>query len=180
MQPVAPGAEHGSASQQAGADRSVLVKRVLAGAALTGLTELALGRRIYFAWEALRRVVKWLNESGATKQSATEQQPTARPSPDFPTPQEAMEEVVQEVLDRSQRAARRHKPTIERAGKRARERLKEPGIGAALIGGATLGVVASVGFLPAALGAGTAYLVHRELSSSNQATPTRPGAAHPT
>ena len=180
MQPVDPGAERGNASEQAAADSSVLVKRALAGAALTGLTELALGRRLYFAWEALRRAVKWLNESKVPRDSATEQQPTAPRSPGLPSAQEVIEEVVEEVMDRGQRAARRHKPMIERAGKRARERLKEPGIGAALIGGAALGVVASVGFLPAAFGAGTAYLVHRKLSSSNLATPVRSGAAHTT
>jgi hypothetical protein len=147
----------------------VLVKRLLAGAALTGLTELAAGRRLYFAWEGLRRALSWVEGSGAKKPSAPQQQPPAS----IPSPEEAVEEVVQEVLDWSQRTAKRHKPTFERASKRMRDQLKEPRIGAAVIGGTVLGVVASVGILPAALGAGTAYFVHRRVRSRNRSARRR-------
>lgn len=163
----------GNVARQTRSDR-VLLKRILAGVALTGVTELALGRRLYFAWEGLRRAMKWLEEPGT--QAATEQQRTARPSrppPDLPTAQEAIEEVVQEVIDWGQRTVERHKPTLGRARQRMRERLEQPSIGAAAIAGATLGAVASVGLLPAAVGAGTAYLVHRKLRSMSSSTSSR-------
>lgn len=153
--------------RRAGSGTSVLVRRIVAGAALTGLTELALGRRLYFAWEALRRAAKWMEETGPPKQPATEQKPQQPTAPSIPSPQEAMEEVVQEVIDWSQRTVERSKPTFQRARKRIREQLKEPHIGAAMIGGAALGAVASVGVIPAVAGAGTAYLLHRKLSSKH-------------
>ena len=167
MQRSEADAERGNTTRRAASDTSVLVKRLLAGVALTGLTELSLGRRLYFAWEGLRRAVKWVEKSGAQKPAESQQQPAARPPPSIPTPQEAVEEVVQEVLDWSQRTVERHKPAFERARQRMREQLKEPRIGAALIGGTVLGAVASMGILPVAAGAGTAYLVHRKLSSKN-------------
>lgn len=164
---ASPVAERGIASRRARSRTQVMARRLLAGVALTGLTELALGRRLYFAWEALQRAVRWLHESETPQQSGNPQQPMARPPPAIPTPQEAMEEVVQGVLDWTQRTVERHKPAIVRASKRVRQRLKEPRIGGAAIGGATLGAVASVGLLPAAVGAGTAYLVHRKLRSKH-------------
>src|SRR5690606_38551266 len=117
---------------------------LLAGAALAGLTELSLGRRLYFAWEGLRRAAKWMEKSRAQKPAATEQQSAVRPPPSIPSPQEAVEDVVQEVLSWSQRTVERHKPTLERARNRMRDKLKEPRIGAAVIGGTVLRAVASV------------------------------------
>lgn len=165
VQPSGTGAERGTAPGRARSRTSVMLKRFVAGAALTGLTELSLGRRLYFAWEGLRRAVKWVEKPEAQKPGTNEQQAAARPPPSIPSPQEAVEAVVQEVMDWGQRTVERHKPMVKRAGNNVREQLKEPSIGAAVIGGTVLGAVASVGILPAAVGAGTAYLVYRKMSS---------------
>lgn len=150
----------------------MLVKRALAGDCRAGLTELALGRRLYYAWEVLRHGAKWLGKPEPGAQPVGEPQPGARPSPEFPTPQQAMEDVIQDALEVGKRAFERHRPMIDRARARTLERLKEPRIGAAVIAGATLGAVASLGVLPTVLGASAAYMAHRKQASKRDAAAT--------
>lgn len=124
---------------------------MIAGAALAAASELALGRRMYYAYEAMRRGLKWLDESERANNGK-------RDEAELPTAQQAVEELVDEAYERGRVA-------YERVRERVREGLKDPKIGAAAIGGATLGVVALFGALPALIGAGTAYAVHRRLST---------------
>lgn len=127
-----------------------LFKRAVAEAAVAAAAELALGKRLFIAYEAMRRL------SNARPRTETEQQR-------LPTPEQAVEDIVQDVIERGRQVMERHKPVIDRARARTRARLEQPSIGAAVVGGAVLGAVSAIGVLPAAIGAGTAYLLHRKL-----------------
>lgn len=147
-----------------------LLKKAVAGAAISAATELV-GKRLYIAYEAMRR----LSSTGQR-----EGEPHGLP----PTPEQALEDVVEDLVDRGKQAFDRgkqafdrHRPMLERARARARSRLAEPRIGAAVVGGSVVGAISALGVLPLTIGAGTAYLVYRRLQreGSRGTAPERPG-----
>lgn len=131
-----------------------LLKKAIAGAAVAAATELAFGRRLYLAYEAIRRL------------SSAGQRPVDHP---LPPAEQAVEGAVDDIIERSAHAIERHRPAIERARARTRARLEQPGVAAVVAGGAVLGAISALGMLPVAMGAGTAYLVHRRLVRKGQA-----------
>lgn len=127
----------------------ILIKRALAAVAVACVGELAMGRRALVAYEAVRRAARWAN--GEDTRASGEQ---------VPSPQQAMEEALDDMLERSRRALALTKPKLEEMRRRTRDGLSEPTIGALVTGGAAVAVVAAIGVVPLAIGAGTACLFH--------------------
>jgi hypothetical protein len=130
--------------------RMDLIKRALAGAVVAVAAELTHMRRLLFVYEGVRHTLKWAFESETTPGAP-------RPDTKLPATRNAVEEVIDELIERGHAAAKYARPIYERA----RKKLRIPIVGAVATAGATLLMISAVGLAPAALGAGTAYIVHR-------------------
>lgn len=146
----------------------IILRRTIATIAVAAVGELALGRRALIAYEAVRRAAKWAGE---------ERRRAARG--EVPSAQQAMEEALDDFLERSRRALALTKPRLEEMRRRTREGLREPTIGAIVSGGAAVAVVATIGLLPAAIGASTACLFHYYANTEDDETEAEPLAALP-
>ncbi|HEX8113121.1 MAG TPA: hypothetical protein VF516_35565 [Kofleriaceae bacterium] len=142
---------------------SMLLSKAIAEAAVAVATQLV-GQRLYAAYDAMRRY------------EAMRRRPSAGPGEDEerlpPTPEQVVERLVEEVIERSKQAFERHRPVLARARARTRVGLQQPAIAAVVVGGSVVGAVSALGVVPFALGAGAAYLVYRRLQPED-------GAARP-
>jgi hypothetical protein len=138
-------------------DDLILIKRAAAAIAVAVVGELALGRRALIAYEAVRRAAKWAADEKRKKGQV-------------PSAQAAMEEALGDFLVRSRRAIAQTKPKLEEMRSRTRESLSDPSIGAIVSGGAAVAVVATIGLVPAAIGATTACLFHYYANAEDDET----------
>jgi len=150
-----------------------LLKGALLGVLFVGATEVALGRRLYLVYEMFRRIGGVLAQGERAEEPKTiEGQAAAARSEQAQstsTSEQALAQELRELADRGQEVVERGKVTLRNARDRARERLKQPGARATMVGASVLGAAAVVGALPTALGAGAAYLVYRTLQAEREA-----------
>lgn len=142
-----------TSANRTGSQRMLLLKKAIAHATVAVATQLV-GQRLYLVYEAVRRY-EAMRPSAGPRGDEDHRLP--------PTPEQVVEGVVEDLIDRSKQALERHRPMLERVRARTRARLAQPGVAAVVVGGSVLGAVSALGVLPFALGVGTAYVVYRRL-----------------